>query len=117
MGRDFGPLLLGIDRVFFAVNDKVVDAVFHVRERIGRADQPLRIGFILREEERRRAFRVKEALTEISMRERDDPAGFILSQLTKGGAGRHPPPTTSHCETRGWAGAGASPVPGRGYER
>ncbi len=41
MGRDFRPLLLGIDRVFLTVNDKVVDAVFHVRGRIGRAEQPL----------------------------------------------------------------------------
>ena len=92
MGRDFGPRILGIDSVFVAVNNEVAHAVLHVREWIGRADQPLRIGFILREEKRRRAFRVKEALTEFSMRERDDPAGFILSRLTKGGAGDILPP-------------------------
>ena len=63
MGGDFGPLLLGIDGIVFAVKEKVVDAVFHVRGGIGRADQPLIIGFILREEERCRALRVKEALT------------------------------------------------------
>ncbi len=51
-----------------------------------------RIGLILREEKRRRAFRVKEALTEIAMRERDDPAGFVLSQLAKGGASDLIPP-------------------------
>ena len=45
-----------------------------------------RIGFILREEQLRRALRVKEALAEIALRERDDPAGFILRQLPQGGA-------------------------------
>ena len=41
MGRDFGALLLGIDRAFLTVHDKVVDAVFHVRGGIGRAEKPL----------------------------------------------------------------------------
>ena len=55
MGRDFGSLLLGIDRVFLTVNDEVADAVFHVRGGIGRAEKPLRIGFVFREEQLRRA--------------------------------------------------------------
>ena len=101
MSRDFCPSLLGIHRVFFAVNDIVPDAVFHVREWIGHPGQPLRIGFILREEERRRAFCGKEALTEISMRERNDPAGFILSQLTKGRARDILPPRPVIAEPEG----------------
>ena len=92
MGRNFCPFLLGIDRVLSTVNDEVVDPVFYVRARVGRAEQPLCVGLILRKEKLRRAFRVKEAIPEISMGERDDTAGFLLSRLTNGGAGDILPP-------------------------
>ncbi len=113
MGRNFGSRILGIDSVFAAVNNEVADAVLHVRGGIGRSDQPLGTGFILREEKRRRTFRVKEALTEIAMRERDDPAGFILRAiLTKGGAGDILPPRPVIAKPEGgriWSVAGSGP--------
>ena len=74
------------------MNDKVADAVFHVRGRIGCAEQAFRIAFILGEEERRRAFCVEKALAEVSMGDRDDPSACILSLLTQGGASDIIPP-------------------------
>ena len=65
MSRYFCPLLIGIDRLFLTMNDKVVDAVFDIRGRIWNTEKTLRVGLILCEQKRRGAFRVNEALTEI----------------------------------------------------
>jgi hypothetical protein len=87
LSGDLCALLLWIDRVLFGVKDKVVDAVFDVRGGTGSAEQPMRIGFIFRDEKFRITFDVKQALSKVPVRCRDDCAGFVLTHLTNRGAG------------------------------
>ncbi len=48
--------MLGVDRVFRAVHDVVVDPVLHEGGLVLAAPQPLRVGLVLREQQLRRAF-------------------------------------------------------------
>jgi hypothetical protein len=52
MSRGLCALLLRIDCVLPAVNNAVVDAVLDVRAVIGSAENALRVGFVLGEQER-----------------------------------------------------------------
>ena len=65
MGCGLGAGMLGIDRVLSAVNDVVVDAIFDVRRSVLHSEQSAGIGFVLGEEQLRRAFTMKPAIAVI----------------------------------------------------
>ena len=64
MGRGLGPFLLRVHRVLLAVDDVVVDAVLDVGTAVGNAEDALRVGFVLGEQQRRVAVAVEVALAQ-----------------------------------------------------
>ena len=61
MGRRLCSSFLGIYGAFLPVNDVVVDAVLDVRAAVGNAEDALRVGLVLREQQRARPRRNKES--------------------------------------------------------
>ena len=51
MRRGFGAGVLRIHSIFGALHDVIVDAIFHVGRAVLDAEQPLRVGFVLGEEQ------------------------------------------------------------------
>ena len=68
VGRHLGPVLLRIHRVLLAVDDVVVDAVLDVGTAVGHAEDPLRVGFVLGEQQRHVALAIEVALAQLGMR-------------------------------------------------
>ena len=64
MGRRLGPVLLRVHGAVLAVDDEVVDAVLDIRGAVRDAEDPLRVGLVLREEQRDVALAVEIALAE-----------------------------------------------------
>src|SRR5271157_335889 len=70
--RDLGALLLGIHRALIALHHAVVDAIFDVGAIVLLlGEQPLVVGFVFGEEQRRLTFAAKSEFTEHRMRSRD----------------------------------------------
>ena len=67
MGRHLGSLLLRIDGRCLAVDDVVVDAVLDVGGPVRHAEDPLRIGFVLREQQGHVAFAIQVALAQVGI--------------------------------------------------
>jgi hypothetical protein len=67
MGRHLRSLLLRIYRRLLAAYDIVVDAVLDVGSPVGNAEDPLGIGFVLREQQRHIAFTVQVALAQFGI--------------------------------------------------
>ena len=72
MCGDLGARLLGIDGRRLAEHDAVVDAVLDVGRAIGDAEDPLRVGFVLGEQQRHVAGAVQVALAQFGIDGLDD---------------------------------------------
>ena len=67
MDRRLRPCFLRVYRVVTAPDDIAVDPVLDVRRPVGDVNEPLRVGFVLREQELGRAFIAEEPLSELWM--------------------------------------------------
>jgi hypothetical protein len=65
--RDLGALLLRVHGPILAVGDVVVDAVLDVRGPVGDAEDPLRVGLVLGEEEVRRPLAVEVSIPQVGI--------------------------------------------------
>ena len=75
MGRGFGAGLIRVHSLCLAENDAVVDAVLDVRRSVGNSKNALRVGLVLREQERNIAVAVKIELAQFRVFRGDDLEG------------------------------------------
>ena len=78
MGGHFGSRLRRVDGSLDAVNDSVVDSVFHVVGAIGNAVEPAMVGFVFSEKQLRRSFAVQTALPQFVMAGLNRREGYVL---------------------------------------
>ncbi len=72
MRGGLGADLRRVDGSRVSVHDERVEGVLDVGTRVGRVEQPFRVGVVLGEEQRRRAVAIKPAIAEFSVRRRHD---------------------------------------------
>ena len=89
VGGGLGADLRGIDRGGVPLHDERVEGVLDVGTRVGSVEQPLRIGVVLGEEQRRRAIAVEPAIAKVRMRRGDDAraVGSFRGRQVRFGAG------------------------------
>ena len=85
MRRRLGALLLRVHRLFLAVDDVVVDAVLDVGAAVGHAEDALRVGLVLREQQRRVALAVEVALAQLGIDRLDDALRRRAGDLLQAG--------------------------------
>src|SRR5271157_5484904 len=92
MRRGFRARFRGIDRVVISVDDVLVHSVLNKRRRVGRSEEALVVGLVLREQQRDISLAVQISLTQFGVRRRDCLYAFLARDLLQRWLGCTGPP-------------------------
>ena len=80
----FCSRVLRVDGILLSVHHVVVDPVFDVRAGVGRAEDPLVVRLVLREQQRNISLAVQIALAQLGVRRRDGSRAVLARDLLQG---------------------------------